>query len=160
MKYILSTILLIFSGYAWTCSCMFYDGSVEEQVNKKYNTSDSVVFAQVEGVKKIKIKAFWNDHDEEANGEETHFSVIKSWKGSHAKHFYTKIITDCCVCGITFKEGEKYLLYLSESEDKGYYETSICAGNKTQNKAQKEIKVLDKLAPSKLNKRNTITGTS
>lgn len=149
MRIALLILVVLFSKYTSACSCVRWPKEVEDAAQAKFDRSESVVLAEVEGTVKVKIASNFGDENYEHNGEETHFSTIKSWKGSHGKHFYTRVITDCCMCGLTFEKGEKYLIYMYESKEKGFYKTSICSGNQHYKYAEEEMKALDNISPNK-----------
>ncbi len=78
-----------------------------------------------------------------------HFSIIKSWKGHLKKDLYTRIITQCCLCGYSFEEKKKYLLYLYGPDKEGFYSTSICIRTTYAENAEEDIEILDELVNEK-----------
>jgi len=145
---IIAWLLMAASGGALACSCWRSEGGEAEQVKSAYNDAAAVVLARAESVSEERVKrAYLPDNEEIYPGELTHFSEIRSWKGSHGKQFYTRIITACCMCGISFVAGETYLLYLYGPDKEGFYSTSICSRTSgALNVEDSELRLLDQLA--------------
>jgi hypothetical protein len=142
--------LLIGSG-AIACSCMSPSLNHYDAVRSAYESADSVVIATAENIVQTDIP--YSDRDgSTAVGEVTEFVSVSSFKGSHGKRFYTRIITACCMCGFVFEIGRTYLLYLVESREPGYYTTSICSRTEVVEMAADDIAVLESLAPNQSNK--------
>lgn len=80
-----------------------------------------------------------------SHGEITEFSVVESWKGSHAKQIYTAIVTQCCLCGMRFAKGSRHLLYVYGPNKNGFYGTSICTRTKPIERAVEDIDVLNRI---------------
>ena len=142
IKYI-PVLLILFTAYdTHACSCARQPEDINEAVEKDYNFSSSVVLAQAVSVKTVEMQRFhkrleYDDQnadkhyksyyqDRTYEGQETRFSVIKSWKGDPKEDLYTRIVNQCCLCGFSFEDNKKYLLYLYGPDKDGFYATSFC----------------------------------
>ncbi len=139
MKVLKISIFFILSFYintAFSCSCAGYSDDLELEVYRGYVSSSAVVLA----------KAINIERNEEDEIEVTKFITVKAWKGISEQHFYTKIYTICCACGVSFTKGKEYLLYLSGPNDEGYFRSSMCTRTRPFSKTSiPEIEVLDKI---------------
>ena len=147
--------LLIFSNAVFACSCMRQTKDINTAVSDAFNGAASVVLAKAEFIKPPELLTVTPDTKDGAElfvtkNEITLFAEIQSWKGEHGKHFLTDIITICCTCGMSFKEGEIYLLYLYKHENKNTYGTSSCSRTKHKNLSHADIEILNKISPNKV----------
>lgn len=140
IKILLAAGLLLYSILAFPCSCAFQSGDIYKQVRESSSSASSVLIAQVESIE-------ISQSDTHLTTEITHFSEIESWKGIHGKQIYTKIVTTCCMCGISFVEGKTYLLYLYGPNKQGYYSSSSCTRTKPAEGAEEEVEVLNSIFP-------------
>ena len=152
MRSVIFLLFYVVSMSAFSCSCAVREGSTEELVKLSLDEASSVVLATVEGIEQ---KDYGMPEGPIAPGSNfgridlTHFSEVKSWKGDHAKHFYTRIEVSCCMCGYVFEVGKTYLLYLHGPDNEGYYVTGICSRTAHESDALDDIKVLDSAVPNK-----------
>jgi len=153
LKYLAILVLYLISFSAFGCSCAPYSKDPSEAVLEAYSSSTAVVLATAESIEKVKTTNPWGKGEVDSyeyDVEITHFISLRSWKGSHGKNFYTRIITNCCMCGLKFTEEETYLLYLDGPHDNGYYSTSTCSRTVNLERAETDIKILDALTPDQL----------
>lgn len=139
-KILLVSVSLLYSALAISCSCGSRSGEFFKDVSEASLSATSILVAKVESVRLSQV-------DSPLKIETTHFSEIESWKGDHGKQVYTRIITECCVCGFSFAEGKIYLLYLYGPDDLGYYSTSICSRTKLFDGSEEEVKILNSIFP-------------
>ncbi|WP_395376580.1 hypothetical protein [Marinicella sp. W31] len=131
--------------FAQACSCARQPKYMETAVTRAFNQADAVVFAHT--IKKEETSVFDEMNQEYAyDAEITQFSIIKSWKGALTTEVKTKIITACCMCGMSFSHSGSYLLYLYGPDDDGYYSTSICSRTKLTEDDDPEIHILDQIS--------------
>jgi len=149
LKTIFFMIFILVSMDALACSCAGQPDDLNVAVKKAYASASSVVLAEVEAITPSKTLEKIGEKQYELKSEITHFSEIRSWKGEHGKRFYTKIVTACCMCGISFKKGEKYLLYLHGPHKEGFYSTSHCTRTTNKKRAEDDIQILNKISPYK-----------
>src|SRR5690606_37438913 len=115
-----------------------------EAVSQAYKGASSLVVVQAVSIEKQKIRKAWMDKkDEGIDGEITHFAVVDSWKGEHGEKLSTKTITTRGMCGMSFKQGSAYLLYLYGPDKEGYYSASICSRSVRLEGASEDIKILN-----------------
>jgi hypothetical protein len=154
MKILIGLLALIFSSsHVLACSCMFHEGSLEEQVTSSLSSSSAVVWARAESTEDIEPYETEVWSEEKGKRKETYyqkqrtqFVAIESWKGLHGKRFFTEVEVVCCVCGYRFIEGEEYLLYLYGPNKDGYYHASTCSRTKIINsKSLEEMEILRKI---------------
>jgi hypothetical protein len=71
--------------------------------------------------------------------------VIESWKRAHSPQatVQTATITDCCLCGITVKKGQRLLVYVYGPPP---YKLSDCSRTQALDGAAKELAVLRAIA--------------
>lgn len=144
--------LYIMSSVSLACSCAFEDNSLEDAVKKSLHTASSVVLARAIHIKENENTFSTDDPippGADMGGDITQFNEIQSWKGEHGKSFHTRINTMCCMCGYSFQEGKSYLLYLYGPNKEGFYSTSVCSRTKPAGDAEKEIDILNRIAPNK-----------
>lgn len=141
-------LLMVLARGALACSCAFPEGTLEEKVRGSFETAAAVVLARAESISEAQLPSPFGGTDSlRLPGEITHFSEIRSWKGSHGKQFYTRIVTACCMCGKSFSEGDTYLLYLYGPDDEGFYGASTCSRTSEQSRIEEgELEALDRIA--------------
>ncbi|MFC6635477.1 hypothetical protein [Microbulbifer taiwanensis] len=152
MKNIIFLLFLqLMAVKAYSCSCAFGSGELEDQVKQAFENASAVVLAKVESIEKLEpyeyqVEIGSSKKETSYNRHKTHFSEIKSWKGEHGKQFYTDIVVACCMCGFHFEEGKEYLLYLYGPNEEGYFSTSVCSRTtRLTDEANQEIEVLNDL---------------
>lgn len=119
------------------------NGTVAD-VTADYKSYHTVVAATAISVEATRIPiSFAPGNTYLAKGAVTTFKVIKSWKGKAKNIFRTKIIIECCVCGISFMIGKDYLLYLSKPDSDEYYSTSSCSRSRLLEQARDDEKILN-----------------
>ncbi len=159
-------VLTIASAKAMACSCAIQDISIEEAVFDSFKRADVVVLATAENVEnretfESEVYSLEKGHHKETyyNLQRTQFVAVKSWKGAHAKRFYTEIVIACCMCGYIFEEGKNYLLYLYGPDKNGYFSTSSCSRTQRESEAIKEeIEILNKIDLTKSSKKTPKIG--
>lgn len=153
-RLVVVALLMMLARGALACSCAFPQGTLEEKVRSSFESAASVVLARAESVSEVRLP-FGVDGRESDRlpGETTHFSEIRSWKGSHGKQFYTSIVTACCMCGKSFQQGATYLLYLYGPDNEGFYRASTCSRTSEQSRIEDgELEVLDLIAAEQAQK--------
>ncbi|MCW8127517.1 hypothetical protein [Microbulbifer halophilus] len=155
MRLVMAVLLMALANGVLACSCAFPEGTLEEKVRSSVESAAAVVLARAESISEAQLPSrFGRPESEGYPGEITHFSEIRSWKGSHGKQFYTRITTACCMCGRSFDEGDTYLLYLYGPDDEGFYSTSICSRTSAQSRVEEgELEVLERVAAEQSKKR-------
>jgi hypothetical protein len=146
---------------AHACSCARQSGALEEQVRSAVASSSGVYLVRVTQVESVKIPrtasgGTWVASDGSTieipartyvlEGAITTFDVIKTWKGPTEATVRTRIVTACCVCGVSFEAGGEYLLYASGPDADGFLSTSRCQRGGLAAGAREEIKLLDAIA--------------
>lgn len=138
MKKVIVFLLSAYSGFSIACSCVSYKPHSKEDIKASYDNAASVVIATAVSIENLDSEPALIV-DENGNSsplnphptQKTRFTVLESFKGEHASDLITEIDLRCCLCGISFQEGETYLLYLYRTKDKSYYATSICSRTRT-----------------------------
>lgn len=148
---LLFVFLQLIIAKAYSCSCAYSDGELEDQVREAFESASSVVLAKVETIEKLEPFQYSQDDDSSEQRtfyyrHKTHFSEVQSWKGKHGKQFYTNIVVACCMCGYTFEEGRVYLLYLYGPDEQGFYSTSSCSRTtRLSEELKPELEILNSL---------------
>ena len=142
----LATILLCLApSVSVACSCVKSEETELEDVRKTYENAKAVIYGEAVSSRSEKIQdPFYGL----LNGEVTEFKVIRKFKGNIGERVETSIITDCCLCGVSFEVGKKYLLYLVQDEN-GIFSTSICMRPKVGDEAIKESEMLGNITANK-----------
>jgi len=121
-----------------------------DAVEEAYLAYDSVVLAKVVSVESGSFPLHPELKELLLSGEITTFALEHAWKGDPAVTFRTRIVTQCCFCGMSFVVGEHYLLYLTGPDDDGFYDTSSCSRSARSADAGDDIAVLEqKVRPNK-----------
>lgn len=68
------------------------------------------------------------------------FEVSEVWKGRERRRLMVMTSDSSASCGFNFVEGESYLVYASQSENR--LTTSLCSGTKLLSQAQDDLKML------------------
>ena len=133
--------LLFVPSVAFACSCELPPrGKTEKQLIKLARENSQTVF--IGEVAEIILEK--TTPGEDAPVAEVRFKVSKSWKGA-AKETATVFTANiCCICGYTFKVGERYLVYTYNSSDGTKLYTNICTRTKPLAEADKDLRVLGK----------------
>lgn len=159
--------LALFSRICLACSCIGPPFRVTEsgerpatpleRVALKYYRADAVFLGHVAEVRPIALKDFRlsGDLGEKYHiGEETHFQVLKSWKGDPRSQIVMRDM-QLTSCAISFEPDKDYLVYARWGSF-GTYATGFCSTTRTLNglgsrwyglEARTEIDLLDKFAP-------------
>lgn len=69
------------------------------------------------------------------------FEVSEVWKGRERRRVMVMTSDSSASCGFNFIEGESYLVYASQSENR--LTTSLCSGTKLLSQAQEDLKMLE-----------------
>ena len=77
-------------------------------------------------------------------GEETEFAKLDKWKGDIENKVYTRIITECCLCGMKFEKDKVYLVYAYLADDPTYFKVSTCSRSGLFSNKAHDIEVLKK----------------
>ncbi|TQV72294.1 hypothetical protein FLL45_18935 [Aliikangiella marina] len=138
MKIFILLLAALKSGALLACSCMYQDPRSKEQIKSSFDRAAAVIIAtavEVENLNPVNQAIQSEDYPEVYNFEKqrTTFSLVQSFKGDNNREIVTEIDIRCCLCGVTFQEGETYLLYLyrSDSEDNKNFYTSSCSRTKS-----------------------------
>jgi hypothetical protein len=105
---------LLLSLNAHACQC------AESTVEENFKNADVIATVKARAVKE----------------GSTELEAIQVWKGGKKLSELTVNSGDP-LCGFTFKEGEKYLVFATH--EKGAYKTGLCSGNKELAEANKDI---------------------
>jgi len=119
---LLFVFALVAPSVSLACSCRLYT-SVEEQFEHQFKNADAVFVGTAE-----RVETFEDSRTLEISGfERVEFSVSMSWKGPEpGTAFHTWTETRCCVCGLSVKEGEHYLVF-SYMNAEGRFSLSSCS---------------------------------
>jgi hypothetical protein len=119
------------------CDCAPTKGPLEAGVRAGFDEASAVFSAEV-----VEVEDFQAGFE---HFQATKLRVIESWKGAHSpgSTVRTVTITDCCLCGITVKRGQKFLVYVHGWQP---YKLSDCSRTQALDDAGKEIEVLRKVA--------------
>ncbi len=147
MKIMLVMITLMMAWEADACSCMRPDPNHDVAVREAWTRATAVVLATAETVEKVPGSSI--KPGGKPQHEITTFTRLKHWKGDVPESFETSIVTECCLCGISFSEGQTYLLYLYKSEGSDHYSTSICNRNMLHADADADMARLDRIVGNK-----------
>lgn len=145
MRIILLFLMLLAPSISSACSCVKVNGNDEEKAKHYLGNAEAVFFGEAIKIRRVKVR---DEYFGEMHGEKTTFKVLKSYKGNLEDYVETEIVTECCVCGLAFLEGEKYFLYLFKNEN-GNYSTSICSRPKKGDDAMKESVIIEKITANK-----------
>ena len=144
-----AVFLCLKAATTFACSCMQQPAEVKDAVTRAYNDATSVVLAKVSAEGPIAASQTYKQemlYEDDPNLHielrRTEFIALRSWKGTHGKRFYTRINTECCLCGISFSVSETYLLYLYGPDKEGYYSTSMCTRTTRESEAEEDIRHL------------------
>ena len=134
--------LLLTPSVAFACSCdlLASFGKTEKQLIKLAREKSQTVFAGE--VTEIILEQ--TIPGEDAPVAEVRFKVLQSWKGATTKTLTVFTANICCICGYTFKVGERYIVYTYISDDDEKLWTNICTRTKPLSEAAKDLKVLGK----------------
>ncbi|MBT7445576.1 MAG: hypothetical protein HN790_16620 [Methylococcales bacterium] len=138
--FIVGLSLSIISLNSFACSCAA-PLSIEKGAPRALQNASAVFVGVAE-------KVILADPNHFGDHTYTTFKITEAFKGPKDS-LTTKIITMCCLCGYSFKEGDKYLVYSGQRKD-GSYNASTCGRTKRANSdTEKEIEFLRNLAPHK-----------
>lgn len=132
---VLSALLQTEASFA--CDCAPAKGSLEAQVRAGFDEASAVFSAEV-----IEVENFMAGFE---RFQGARLRVIESWKGPHSPQamVQTATITECCLCGITVKKGQRLLVYVYGSPP---YRLSDCSRTQALDGAAKELAVLRAVA--------------
>ncbi len=147
MRRALLIILLgSFSEVILACSCVRPSEDLEEDVRVSFERAKAVAIAEAVSVAPSEVVTNLNGVAYSHSEEITEFAVHQAFKGIHSEIIYTKINTECCMCGRTFTVGETYLLYLYRRQSDEYFTTSICSRTTSIDSADEELALIGELA--------------
>ncbi|MFW5704263.1 MAG: hypothetical protein ACOCXG_00325 [Nanoarchaeota archaeon] len=109
------------------CSCAFQDN-----VTDKYNMYGEIFTGKVTSI------------DKNRNEYEITIQLIDIYKGENVQVKTLHTAIESAACGYDFEEGENYLIYANEYENK--LSTDLCSGNSLVSKAENETQILETLA--------------
>lgn len=125
------------SSLAIGCSCISGTLGARDALAEMLQEADAVTLATATEVTPTKILS----SSQHPDGEVTQFKSAKIWKGKPGDTFRTKIITSCCMCGVSFQAGETYLLFLYRGDEANYYRTNSCVGAQMKKRLSQERKI-------------------
>jgi hypothetical protein len=128
---------------AYACSCVPQPQLLDTAVRQAFNQANAVVLATVSAIQVRKKPDAADTYYLES--QVTRFATTRRWKGDPGATFETDIVTACCICGMVFEVGERYLLYLSGPDSNGRFSTSICSRSRLSRGLDEEIEILDRL---------------
>lgn len=119
---------LFFATDVYACSCSFFDqlGKSDKKLVKEAKKSADAVF--IGEIVEVRFsEPTWPDGDEKIPFTRyAKFRVEKSWKGVKDQEFIEIFTANvCCICGVPFKKGERYIIYANKHKD-GEFSTNIC----------------------------------
>lgn len=107
--------------YACSCAPPIPGETLKSQVTKSKASATAIFVGTVISVRYS---------DEKMNGESVkrfaRFKVERSWKGPTTNFIEIESANVCCLCGIAFSEGERYIVY-SNSNDPNALNASSCS---------------------------------
>ncbi|WP_462156602.1 hypothetical protein [Pseudoalteromonas sp. GB56] len=120
--------------YTFACSCR--DVTVQEATEY----ADAVVIATA-----VNIEHVLSPNERfDPQTKKTFFTVLEVFKGQEMSELQTQIDTVCCICGMSFTQGETYLLYLQGPDQEGFYHASTCSRSRGIKYAQEDLQILRK----------------
>lgn len=138
--------LLFAPSVAFACSCEIPPiGKNDKQLVKLEREKSKAVFSGE--VTEIIFKQ--TIPGEPAPVAEVRFKVLQSWKGVGTNSVTVLTANICCICGYSFKVGERYLVYAYGSNEDESFWTNICTRTKYLSEASKDLQSLGKAKVSK-----------
>ena len=125
------------------CSCM---GT--EKPTTAFRKTPVIFVGTAKSVNSADTKQFVDEYN--FNDVRATFSIDEKIKGVKSEEIDIYTRSQGTGCGISFKEGEKYLVYAyGDDKKKKYYSTSICTRTRLAERKDDEIAVLRSLAKGK-----------
>ena len=144
LRVVLFLVAALLTNAAFGCSCDRGNLEPIDALAELLKKVDAVTLATA-----IEVKSDLSVRNLPTFGTKlTRFKPTRVWKGNLNPSFQTKIDANCCVCGVKFKEGEPYVLFLYGPNAEGYYTTSSCMRSrmKRRQSMENEILILEELA--------------
>ena len=140
---VLATLMLfLLIGIASACSCVYLENTKAKLDNAAYVFSGEVTNIDISENQMQQVRIRIINSYQPANFPEPVNLMIYAIRDSGSE------------CGYNFEEGKEYLIYAYIDEETGKFTTNLCMGNSLLNKAEQEIKDLNKLTNSTLNQNN------
>lgn len=144
-RYLLITLFVVTMFFASTqvasaCSCLVPPPgeTLKTQVSKSKDSATAIFVGTVVSVRYS---------DEQLNGiplkRFAKFKVERLWKGASMEYIEVESANVCCLCGIAFSEGQRYIVY-SNSPDAGSLSASSCSRTSAIEKKSDDEKYLGK----------------
>lgn len=146
MKYILSILFILVSNNSFACSCSEWPSDRNKAIKEAYNQASDIVLAKAVSISKPGKYEALEYKRSGFRKETTHFTRLTSWKGDAPDKFTTSMLIGGGMCGVSFRQGVTYLLYLRKSlHGKNAYATSICSLTNSMVGAEEDMKHLERV---------------
>ena len=115
-------LFLASADVALACTCDLPTfGTLKQQVRSAKKRSNAIFVGKI-----VEIRFSEKKLGDKAVSRYAKFEVERSWSGPETKFIEIETANICCICGITFEVGERWIVYAYGNVKKGY-STNSCS---------------------------------